>query len=371
MKKFYLIAFFAVCVVIFQSNTKFSSQPPTGYTGASGSFCSDCHSTFSLNSGGGSVTASGLPVGSYNAGQVYNFTLTINHGAVDRRRWGFSVSSLNGSNSPVGTFSTTNANAANNTDELSHNTAVSTGNSNSYTYTNLTWTAPANPSVADRNVSFYFVGVAGNGANGSGSDYVYSGSSAIVLPISLKQFTAAIGNNKRATLNWVTTQEVNSKLFEIEKSDDNQIFYKVGTVAAAGNSNAEIKYSYTDITASYFNKPVFYRLKQIDKDGTFKYSAVVQVTSKANETFVNNVYPTLVKSNSIVTIEVVSNTNQVAQVQTIGIDGRSVKNYTYQLQQGVNMIRMNVGNNLQNGVNFLKVVTAKERQNIPIIVFNK
>jgi hypothetical protein len=133
-----------------------------------------------------------------------------------RSRWGFSIASATTGNNAIGTFSSTNANAANNSDELSHNGAVVTSTQASYTYTNLTWTAPA---TANQPVTFYFVGNAANNANGNQGDYIYSSTKVVALPIELAELIAKV-NGKDVLINWKTSTEINSNYFEVEKSDN-------------------------------------------------------------------------------------------------------------------------------------------------------
>jgi hypothetical protein len=155
-----------------------SLAPPQGHTGADGDYCTSCHLGNSLNNAGGMVVVTGLPDNGYTAGTAYNFSITTTHSAADRKRWGFSIAARNSQNQDVGTFSTSNLNAGINGAELSHAPAVTTLSQSSFTYDNLTWTAPTTPGANDNNITFYY---AGNAANGSGStgDYIYVGTKTI------------------------------------------------------------------------------------------------------------------------------------------------------------------------------------------------
>ena len=177
-----------------------SSQPPQGYTGADGAYCTNCHSTNQLNNPGGSVTVTGLPDNGYTAGTSYNFSITTTHTAADRKRWGFSIVARNSLNQDVGTFSSSNANAAVNGYEFSHFNAPVTTSQQSYTHNNLTWTAPENPGPNDADITFYYVGNAANGSGSSG-DYIYAGQKTISLLVS--QTYTFIGNgNWGDPANW-------------------------------------------------------------------------------------------------------------------------------------------------------------------------
>jgi hypothetical protein len=162
----------------------YSSQPPSNASGApGGGTCADCHGN--LNTGGGSVVVNGLP-SNFQPGQTYPFSVTISHSDT-RDRWGFEINARNSSNNPIGTFTTTNANAAtiSGPSEIGHNNAVSSTGT-SYTYDNLSWTAPSTVATDDNSVTFY---VAGNAADGSGDnsgDFIYTNTVQLVLPVTLK-----------------------------------------------------------------------------------------------------------------------------------------------------------------------------------------
>lgn len=160
-----------------------SSQSPEGYTGANGVYCTSCHSTNALNTAGGAVAATGLPSGSYIAGRAYAFSMAISHAQADRKKWGFSIVAVNKAGQPVGTFSTTNPNAALSGAELSHADAVTTAEQASYTYTNLTWTAPANPTADDEVVTFYYAANAANGNFSTSGDFIYATQTAASLQV--------------------------------------------------------------------------------------------------------------------------------------------------------------------------------------------
>lgn len=93
------------------------------------------------------------------------------------------------------------------------------------------------------------------------------------LPVTLVDFTGHLDNSKNAVLNWQTSTEQNSKQFDVEVSRDGSQFARIGTVASKGNSSAKQDYEFVQMNpASGMN---WYRLKQIDQDGKFKYSKVI------------------------------------------------------------------------------------------------
>jgi|GEM_PF-646328 len=95
------------------------------------------------------------------------------------------------------------------------------------------------------------------------------------LPVTLLNFAAYL-NSGSALLNWQTAGEINSTHFNIQRSSNGSNFTTVGKVNAAGNSTLLLSYSFTDANVvKVYSGKIYYRLQQIDKDGTFKYSKTI------------------------------------------------------------------------------------------------
>ena len=107
------------------------------------------------------------------------------------------------------------------------------------------------------------------------------------LPVELVSFTFRVKGTNEVQLNWRTQSEINNFGFEVERSTDNGLhtanspkmnsknWIKIGFVKGSGNSNSQKNYSFTDSETGFGD--IFYRLKQIDNDGKFKYSKVINV----------------------------------------------------------------------------------------------
>ena len=94
------------------------------------------------------------------------------------------------------------------------------------------------------------------------------------LPVELTSFTAAIINNV-IELKWHTATEVNNYGFEILRSIQDDNWEKIGFVEGNGNSNSPKYYSYTD--TDVHQGKYLYKLKQIDNDGKYEFSDIVQI----------------------------------------------------------------------------------------------
>ncbi|MEZ4980276.1 MAG: hypothetical protein R2769_01560 [Saprospiraceae bacterium] len=96
----------------------------------------------------------------------------------------------------------------------------------------------------------------------------------LALPIQLLSFSAKNIENFTA-LEWSTATELDNEVFIIEKSVDGKNYEVIGKVDGAGNSNTIINYFFVDENKS--KGLAYYRLKQVDFDGTYEYSAIVSV----------------------------------------------------------------------------------------------
>lgn len=121
-----------------------------------------------------------------------------------------------------------------------------------------------------------------NTANSSASNIIYRVKLVDnTLPIELVSFKGEIDadldcSNAKINLSWNTLTELNAKSFEIERGKYGN-FESLGIVEAIGESNRLQSYSFED------NQPlegrVYYRLKMIDNDGTFKYSNIISINN--------------------------------------------------------------------------------------------
>ena len=107
------------------------------------------------------------------------------------------------------------------------------------------------------------------------------------LPVTLTNFKVSLSENKTVSLKWQTASEINSKGFDIERSEDGTTFISLGFVASFGQSYSLQNYSFTD------NKPLegsnYYRLKQKDLNGKYVYSQTreIEIISEKNICTIN------------------------------------------------------------------------------------
>jgi len=99
------------------------------------------------------------------------------------------------------------------------------------------------------------------------------------LPVELTRFTATALPKQRALLNWTTQTETANSHFVVERSTDGRAFEVLGEIAGAGDSFEEQSYFFTDEFA--LSGTNYYRLRQVDLDGTETLSEVREVTISA------------------------------------------------------------------------------------------
>lgn len=96
-----------------------------------------------------------------------------------------------------------------------------------------------------------------------------------ILPIQLLYFEG-YAFSEGIILRWGTATEINNFGFEVQRADITKIFQFIGFVPGSGNSNSPKHYFFTDTTLPGSGL-YFYRLKQIDTDGTIYFLDTIQV----------------------------------------------------------------------------------------------
>ncbi|SDD42745.1 Por secretion system C-terminal sorting domain-containing protein [Dyadobacter soli] len=169
------------------------------------------------------------------------------------------------------------------------------------------------------------------------------------LPVTLVSFNArAVENN--ALIEWQTTSEENASHFEVERSLDARKFVKIGTVNAAGNSNALQRYSLTDRTFGSQTQTVYYRLRSVDLDGTFSLTRAVSLQPRGAGRYAG-VYPNPARKAGTVTV---SSGIPSGQVSLWDMLGREIPVRKSSLSDGSVQVNLN---GVASGMYLLKLTT--------------
>ena len=142
-----------------------------------------------------------------------------------------------------------------------------------------------------------------------------------ILPIELLSFSAHCNGNT-IDIDWSTASERNNDYFILEKSLDAINFSEIARIAGAGKSTEQIDYSYTDY--DYYGGDVYYRLIQVDYDGTKTYSEIISAKCSNWETDPNiSVFPNPFSSELTIVLE--NFRNEPATIEIFDVMGRTIK----------------------------------------------
>ncbi|MBD2757350.1 GEVED domain-containing protein [Spirosoma validum] len=132
----------------------------------------------------------------------------------------------------------------------------------------------------------------GEASDGEVEDYTVTITATQIkpLPVGLVSFQGQWVENKGNWLSWVTAWEKNNDHFEIQRSRDAKSFETIGRIAGKGNSASNQNYEYIDEVGAQ-EALTYYRLKQVDLDGSTSYSRIVAVGHEIKQAISMIVYP--------------------------------------------------------------------------------
>ena len=173
----------------------------------------------------------------------------------------------------------------------------------------------------------------------------------LILPVTLNAFTGKFASNQ-VTLDWETAAELNNEGFEVERSTDGRNFYAIDFVKGNGTIETASAYNFVDADLPKSVQTLYYRLKQLDMDGGFHYSAVVSVAVSSQHT-VGTLSPNPTSSELYLTLENAVNT----QIEIYDLAGRLVLSVPVETQT---QLTLDVAN-LEAGMYLLRVGTETHR----------
>jgi uncharacterized delta-60 repeat protein len=196
--------------------------------------------------------------------------------------------------------------------------------------------------------------------NSIGRNRIARLSDASILPLTLQSFTGNIQNNN-ALINWITSHEVNTKAFVIERSNNSLNFTDVGTVTATGNTTNA--YQFTDFAiASFGGETLYYRLKMLDKDGSFSYSPIVAV--KINNRVNISLSPN--PTRDIVWVNIQATLPENISIHISDVLGKEVLLQNKTVGIGATSLSMNVST-LKAGIYYVKIVSSERNETLKLV----
>jgi len=131
------------------------------------------------------------------------------------------------------------------------------------------------------------------------------------IPVEITSFTASVNDND-VSLNWVTASEVNNSGFQVERNTTGE-YEAIGFVPGFGTTTETRAYSFSD--ANLNAGTYYYRLKQIDYDGTFEYSDPVEVDIIVPDVYsLHQNYPNPFNPSTKITFTLAANANVTLKV---------------------------------------------------------
>ncbi len=184
------------------------------------------------------------------------------------------------------------------------------------------------------------------------------------LPLDLISFTGKASDHAN-TLSWITANESHTSHFDVERMVNGVDFVKVSEVAAAGDSKAQLNYSFTDKDLVKNVDVYYYRLKMVDQNSDFTYSNAVPVSGALKSKFDAFVYPN--PGAGFVTLNVLNPDKENATVEVFNLSGGKVKSALID-SQDVFYTNTYDWTSLSKGMYVLKVTTASAVKTIKMII---
>ncbi|WP_149243489.1 T9SS type A sorting domain-containing protein [Dyadobacter sp. 32] len=183
------------------------------------------------------------------------------------------------------------------------------------------------------NFDYAFVDAAG--VQGTSAKYALSWNTP--LPVTLAKFEVS-KQEQTAAISWNTTSEVNSDYFDVQHSIDGKNWLDIGTVNAAFESTTPLSYSLIHEHPSAGEN--LYRLKIIDRDGSFAYSRIVQIKFKFDTAV--TVYPNPAVNSIWIKLDKPDNFDRIKSVNIVNLAGSVVLSNPMTLKE-INIDRIPAG----------------------------
>ncbi len=185
------------------------------------------------------------------------------------------------------------------------------------------------------------------------------------LPVSLTGFGVSY-NNGTSTVNWTTSQEINLSTYEVQRSTDGINFETIGNVASRNSLN-EQKYFYQDNNIPSGVSIVYYRLKIIDRDNSFKLSKII--TIKITNTKLKQLVVSPNPASYDAQVKLYADKAGVASINVFDATGKSVLQQQSNVLAGNNSIVINNVIKLGEGMYTVKLVTSNETYSSKLIIW--
>jgi subtilisin family serine protease len=182
------------------------------------------------------------------------------------------------------------------------------------------------------------------------------------LPVELTSFNAVYADGQ-VNLEWITSTEINNLGFEIQREDQNHSYTTIGFVEGKGTTTSNNHYSFVD--QDFSSGKNYYRLKQIDFDGTFSYTdeVLVDITS-ATEFSLSQNYPNPFNPSTKVNYTIPQKSN--VKMKLFDILGNEIKTLlNEEVESGVHSLSVDM-NGYSSGIYLIKLIAGDFTKSIKV-----
>ncbi|MEO1259063.1 MAG: T9SS type A sorting domain-containing protein [Bacteroidota bacterium] len=179
------------------------------------------------------------------------------------------------------------------------------------------------------------------------------------LPVELTHFRTS-PHDKHIQLDWATASELNNEGFEVQRSTDGSSFSKIGWVEGQGTTHESQTYRFIDDEAQS-NIKYYYRLRQMDTNGSESFSPVRSATVMDNDAFhVSDIFPNpLPNGRQVARFRLHAPTEGVVAIQLFDVRGSQLKTFERQHSAGHSTLAIPV-TDLAAGQYFVKMQMGQE-----------
>ncbi|HWY36923.1 MAG TPA: T9SS type A sorting domain-containing protein [Bacteroidia bacterium] len=188
----------------------------------------------------------------------------------------------------------------------------------------------------------------------------------VPLPIKLLDYKGECTNG-HPNLKWVTSNEINSLHFTVERSTDGLYFSEIAKVPAAGNSTMSKHYSFTDNSTGE-GTIVYYKLTETDRNGKSEVLNTISV-EKCTGNIVNESGSVFSPDNQHVVVNLLSGAAQNVSITAYDITGRLVLQDAEHADEGNNTFR--ISTDVSPGIYLFEIKTGSSTIIKKIIIDNK
>lgn len=162
------------------------------------------------------------------------------------------------------------------------------------------------------------------------------------LPVELLYLNAYPVNNQFIQVSWATALEINNDGFFVERSTDGINFSTIGWVEGNDNTTTTHYYTFDDVNVAP-NVVYYYRLKQMDNDGAFEYTYIVNAMITSGEVFnISEFIPN--PAQDLTKLIVTTSSNVDINVKLFGVLGQVLSEKDYSLTAGSSNLDFDIRN---------------------------